>query len=355
MKRTAFFLSAALLGLALFGVAGGCSSPEGFCESWVADRCEVLSGCCKNGSKYDHELCILSLSQSCQALTQVEDTHAGEVVFDSGAASTCLGSMDSCDAVTLSPEDAFDRQVACANVVTGFRPPGAACERDSQCESTGEFAQCWEGTGGVGGGVCAAVVLTGDATCGFSIETNELTTCNVEEFCDSSEFVPNPDDPPSKRALEFKGKCKPFLDNGGICFDPTQMAGQFIPCKSGLYCDLSGGTGVCTPQKGEGDACNGGNECKSPLVCDGPGANQVCTKSGADGDFCFQPSVCGDNQCDASELTTCPQDCGGNDCGDGFCNVAGGEPADCPIDCCGDGSCDFGEDAVCPGDCGGGI
>lgn len=353
MKRTLFFASFALLGLGLLAATNGCNSPEGFCEGWVSDRCEAIAGCCKNSTKFDHELCILSLSQQCQSLTEVENTHAGEVVFDRGAASDCLGTTDSCDPPTVSPEEAFDRQVACANIITGYRPPGAACERSEQCESTGEFAQCWHGvSGGLGAGVCAATVLSDDGTCGFSLETNEKTDCNVEEFCDSSDFVPNPNDPPSKQALEFKGKCKPFLDNGGICFDPSAQGGQFLPCKSGLYCDLSNGqSGICTTQKGEGEACNSGNECKSPLACDFNGTDQVCTKSNADGEFCYLPAVCGDGQCAQSEQATCPQDCGVANCGDFVC--APGESFDCPQDCCGDGVCDPGEPGTCDIDCGG--
>lgn len=353
MKKTSFFRSLLLLGAAVVGLATtGCNNPEDFCAGWVADQCEVLQGCCKSGAKFDMEQCIIGLSDQCQDFTDVEAVHAGEVVFDGGAASTCLGVVETCDPVDATPEEAFDRQVACANVITGFRPQGAACSNDKECESNGEFSECWEGTGN--DGVCAAVHLTSDATCGFTIETNELVACNIQEYCDTSEFTPNPSDPPSKRALEFKGKCKPYLDNGGVCFDPMGTNPQVLPCKEGLYCDTSNGaSGICTTQKGEGEACDGGSECKSPLECDFNGMDQVCTKAEVNGPFCFTPPVCGDGMCDfATETTSCPQDCGaGPECGDGTCDFNGGEPATCPIDCCGDGFCDTGEDAVCPADC----
>ncbi|MFO0616248.1 MAG: hypothetical protein U0414_26880 [Polyangiaceae bacterium] len=354
MKRLSFFESVLALGLGLLGLASaGCNNPEGYCEGWVADQCDALASCCKSGATFDKEQCILSLSSQCQEFTEVEKVHAGEVKFDSGAASTCMGVVESCEEATRTPEEEFDRQVACANVITGFRPPGAACSRDSECESSGEFSECWQGNGnGLDTGVCASVVLTGDGSCGFSIETNELTACNIEEFCDSSDFTPNPNDPPSKQVLEFKGKCKPFLDNGGVCFDPN--GNKLTPCKSGLYCDVSNGmSGICTPQKGEGEVCNGNSECKDPLNCDFNGANQVCTKGEVNGPFCFTPPVCGDGMCNFQlEMDSCPQDCGGGvDCGDGFCDTGANEPSNCPVDCCGDFICEPGEAGVCAQDC----
>lgn len=44
----------------------------------------------------------------------------------------------------------------------------------------------------------------------------------------------------------------------------------------------------------------------------------------------------------------------GGSCGDGFCDAAVGESADCSADCCGDGVCDVGEASAvnpCPEDC----
>lgn len=82
------------------------------------------------------------------------------------------------------------------------------------------------------------------------------------------------------------------------------------------------------------------------------------------------PVVCGDNVCAASEVHSCPQDCGnggsnhGAVCGNGQCETSMGESqTTCPTDCgggsnaavCGNGTCEAGEDATsCPTDCGGG-
>jgi hypothetical protein len=334
--------------------SAGCTTPEGFCEGLVADACETLSTCCKSGAKYDHEACVVQVSAACQGLTDVEKVHSNEEVFDSGAASDCLRVPQSCDDAPLTAEEAFDQTLSCKHVISGFRPPGAACDSDKQCEDAGEYGECWDGIGG-NASVCAEVELSSDSSCGFSTETNILTVCGVEQFCDTSTFIPNQSDPPFKRGLEFKGTCKPYLGAGGTCFDNT--TNQSTPCKEGLFCDESGGmNGVCAAQKGEGEACQGGDECKATLTCDNDGmGNFVCKKAEQNGPFCFTPPVCGDMDCDfagGEDPTNCPQDCGPmNQCGDGICDFNGGEPATCPADCCGDGFCDTGEQAVCPADC----
>jgi hypothetical protein len=81
------------------------------------------------------------------------------------------------------------------------------------------------------------------------------------------------------------------------------------------------------------------------------------TKLGnCEGAYC---SYCGDNICDTAcneTITSCPQDCGGAYCGEGFCT--GTEdylncPEDCPAPLCGNGLCEFEEDHLnCPEDCG---
>lgn len=353
--------------VAVLGASGCQSSPEGYCESLAADACDVLAGCCKNGAKFDHETCILAISAGCQDTLRVEDVHRGDVVFDSGAASDCFGGIETCD--DLDKARTLEQEHACRRVISGYRPIGAACSDSDQCEVAGEYTECLQG--GVGAGVCAEVETSSDGNCGFDFASSVLTVCGEEQFCDTSGYVPDASKSPTAQQLEVKGTCKPLLDVGATCGGANQT------CKSALYCDFNAGNPVCANRKGEGEACQSSSECQDNLDCDFNGTDQVCAKSQGNGSFCFLPSACGDGQCDPSEQSTCPADCGPQpfcgdgscegsepetcpqdcaqpvaECGDGTCDSNGSEPALCPQDCCGDGFCDTGEDAVCPTDCG---
>lgn len=73
------------------------------------------------------------------------------------------------------------------------------------------------------------------------------------------------------------------------------------------------------------------------------------------GGYC---SFCGDGICDEAcneTIFTCPVDCGGAYCGDGFCSANEDFincPEDCPAPICGNGLCEFGENHIsCPEDC----
>jgi hypothetical protein len=74
---------------------------------------------------------------------------------------------------------------------------------------------------------------------------------------------------------------------------------------------------------------------------------------------CPPVEPCGDDRCGPGEQTTCPSDCPGAGCGDGFCSVYENSSS-CPQDCgaaafCGDGVCNGGESSwSCPSDCGSG-
>lgn len=71
---------------------------------------------------------------------------------------------------------------------------------------------------------------------------------------------------------------------------------------------------------------------------------------------CPPVEPCGDDRCGPGELNTCPSDCPGAGCGDGFCSVYENSSS-CPQDCgaapfCGDGVCNGGESSwSCPSDC----
>lgn len=337
-------------------VFASCShSPEGFCESWVEETCQAVTGCCDSDEKFDLEECRIALSSSCQQKVDVEKIHSGEHVFDQGAAKDCLGQIETCDDAAKVQKKTFEHDRACGLVITGFRPLGAACGSSDECQKAGEYATCYTGIAASGnGGICAAVVLDDKKTCSFSFDTNELHVCPDQTYCDLSDLKPNPSDPPSTRAFVYSAPCKSYPAAGEKC-------NNGVPCADGLYCKASGTGSVCTQRKAAGTSCTSQNECADGLSClpdaDG-GVGTKCTKA-TNGLYCFTPPRCGDGNCDSNETpTSCPKDCGGGAvCGDGHCDL--GETVACPQDCgtgavCGDGQCDPGETVTCPQDCGGG-
>lgn len=350
--------------LLLAGALGplGCNTdPESFCEAKVTEVCGVLAGCCSGSADFDREGCELQLSSSCEDALEVEGVHSGEYVFDAGSAAACYGTIASCGDVLDPADPSLDVVRACGNMLTGHRPPGAACESSAQCERAGgDYPACH------GNAICAKVILSED-DCGFSFVTNELRVCVPGKYCKSSGEI-DPTDPPSVQDLEFTGSCTSYVGKGGPC-----VAGNTqLPCADGLYCDLdfmNPDASTCQSLKGEGQACEG-NDCEAGLTCDFNGATAVCAGVAAQGPFCYVPpecgngtcedgedlascaadcNTCGNGLCDPGEASTCAEDC----CGDGLCSFNDGEPATCPDDCCGDGFCDPGETPqICALDCG---
>lgn len=327
-----------------------CSSdPETFCASKVEQICKVLADCCNGSAKFDMEGCELQVSAGCEASLQVEGVHAGDYVFDEGAANTCYGKLETCEDINSPAEPDKDQFKACRNALTGHRPPGAACQQAFECEkSGGDYPTCH------GGQVCAKAILSEDE-CSFSFETNELMVCVPGKYCDIPEKDIDPSTSPTKQALEFKGSCKSPLGKGKKCI-PDGM--EFLPCEDGLFCQLditNLENSTCQTRKAKGEVCNDSNECKEGLFCDFDGMGSTCNDDGGDADpglFCFTPPDCGDGSCDEpyENEENCAMDC--SDCGDGFCDFGGDEPATCPADCCGDGFCDQGETPeICAADC----
>lgn len=317
--------------LFLFMGAASCSSsdPEDFCASRVADTCKALSGCCGAGAKFDQEGCEIEASAQCQKSFPVEGVHAGEYVFDEGAASTCLGSVSTCEEATSPKAPTKDQLKACGNMITGFRPVGSACDSSAECEKAGgDFPVCYDGK------LCAKAILSEDE-CGFSFDKNELKECLPGMYCDVPETSPGSSDGLTKDQLEFTGTCKPPLGKGQPCFSN----GRLLPCQDGLYCDTENGSieaSVCAAQVGEGQPCFSGEECASGLYCgfDEAGPGPVCTSlSGASGLFCVETGKCGNGVCEAptESNVSCPQDCS-DQCGDGICEQ-GETPDTCAIDC----------------------
>jgi hypothetical protein len=291
------------MGIAALLASPSCASdPEDFCASWVEDTCAALTTCCDKGTMFDEQACRLDLSRSCQNTTEVERVHAGELVFDSGAASDCFGSIASCeDLQAARADDSFERNAVCASMLSGFRPLGAACGSPRDCEQTGEFTTCHGGGGSDQNGVCATVVLD-EVECGFSFDTNELRVCPEGKYCDRTGFTPNSSDPPFppnssdppvRARFEFQAKCVNDVVEGKSCFSD----GQVLSCAKGLYCDRIGTVeATCQPRKSEGSDCRFFGECVEGLSCefDPDGGRETCQKVVENnGSYCFNPNPAG--------------------------------------------------------------
>jgi hypothetical protein len=237
----------------------------------------------------------------------VEAVHAGQLVFDSSAASDCLATISSC---AQPPADkSLAHENACANMLTGFRPAGAECDTQTQCAKAGERSECYSGIVPTGGsGLCAKVVLD-DQTCSFSLDTSELHLCSEGKWCDLSGFKPDPGVPPVVRELVFSAPCRDEIALGASCIDPTSDSG-LLDCQAGLFCNVTGGnTATCATQKGKGATCDPSllGECQPDLICSG--SPSKCRKPPQTPQFCFVAPKCGDGKCDPGEEGTCPQDC----------------------------------------------
>ena len=331
MRSTSLLRVAGVVGVvAVLGVAS-CShnDPESFCQGWVESTCQALTTCCQSGTKFDPNECRLSLSSSCQEATQATKVEAGEAQFDSGAASTCMGTVSSCaDFAALSAKPTtYAVQQACANMVTGFTPVGAACNGAGECEKEGDFSTCYGGgtnTGGTAAGVCAKVVQD-QMTCSFSFSTLELHVCPDNLFCDRVATTPTTGEPPSMEQFEFTASCKPPIAAG----KPCSPLGQSLPCATGLFCQVTtfngpDAMGTCVAPKPKGAACQPTDVCATGLEClpspTGTGGTCQAVGNQVNSPFCFSPTStgptgpagpqCGDGICEPPETAqTCPQDC----------------------------------------------
>jgi hypothetical protein len=279
-----------VVGLMAVTASASCShdDPEGFCKSWVESTCQALAGCCHTGTKFDPDECQIELSRSCQTSTDASAVEAGQVKFDSGAASTCLGTVTSCSEVETTAPETYAHGQACANMLTGYVPVGAACSGADQCEQAGDFTVCYSGSGSLGGGVCAQAVLD-TTTCSFSFSTFELHICPDGTYCDSAPAKATSGEPPSQQAFEFSASCKPYISAGGDCLGTD---GELLPCAAGLSCQVTGPavSAKCTANKTVGQACGPFGECDGNLECAlGPTGMETCQAVGPT--YCYSPDA----------------------------------------------------------------
>jgi Dickkopf N-terminal cysteine-rich region len=312
MRSTGLF---GLAGIAALLLSTSCShTPESFCQSWVESTCTAITSCCGNGESFDQEGCQIALSDECLKATDVDQIQDGQYQFDSSAAETCFGTISSCGAFEALTTDAtFAHDQACGNMVTGFRPAGAACNASADCTKNGDYSTCYDGTMNGTNGVCAAVV-SDSHTCSFSFSTFEVHVCADGLFCDTTTVMSNPSAPPSSQAYEFTASCVPMVALGGSCAGVGNAPG--LPCTAGTFCDTTGtNVATCTQLFTAGTACTAATECAAGLTCAPTtgGMGQTCQT--ADSSYCYSPTTtttkCGDGVCTPPETPiTCPQDCG---------------------------------------------
>ena len=322
------FAATIVLG-AIMAAGASCSgnNPEAFCQDWVESTCQAISTCCQDGTRFDMDGCRVGLSESCQSNTGATLVETGQASFDSGAASACLGTVTSCSeyASTTTSASTYAHQQACANMLTGDRPLGAACNSSDQCARAGDFSTCYSGSA-TSTGVCAQAVL--DTTgCSFSFSNSELHMCPDGTFCDRAAAHMS-SEPPSQQEFEFSAPCRPYLGAGEKCDDVT---GPPVPCAAGLFCKVNGaGGGTCTPYKTAGEACVLGDGCAPGLACLGAGEMGTCQPISAQGGYCYTTTKCGDGVCTPPETPqSCPQDCGFGGVGCGTPGDACGADAEC--------------------------
>jgi hypothetical protein len=349
-----------LVALSVAGIFAGCDSEattpddtasvdvEGMCVTWSSKSCAMLSGCCNGEANFDQFMCEIYLSGYCLDNLKLELAHSDQYIVDAAFAQECLTPINQCD----PPEPTQAHPIACANMLTGYRPLGTGCFQTADCErpSNGR-AYCYFGEYG-DIGVCANIVESTNGKCGFSKETLVYSTCPENTYCNMSGVMMPPSEIPSDLAYEFEANCEAYRANGESCVDTEDY--NFLPCQKDLYCNIDKANlaaSKCLPIKKIGDPCLGESpdECGSAAYCDFETVKCVQDKPD-EAPFCFAPPVCGDGECTTGEdYETCIQDCG--ICGDGYCSVD--EEVYCYEDCgaCGDGYCSVDEVGYCPVDC----
>src|SRR6187431_3052282 len=123
---------------------------------------------------------------------------------------------------------------------------------------------------------------------------------------------------------------------------------QFTRSIRGLVAVMGLGLGIVATGCGRDQLSTGGGGIET-------GGTHSGGTSGVGGS---NPNRCGNDVCEDGEFQTCPRDCEGPGCGDGFCDFPAGEGQTCPVDCgtCNDGICNPDIDPFyCPDDCRGGF
>lgn len=248
------------------GADSATAAPNQWCTAWAEATCALWTKCPLVVGGQTSAQCQQNLAKECQGSAALDQALAsGKVQFDAAKAAQCLADLQktSCaalyQAMTSQPGAAV---AACAQVLVGQQPAGAACTHVSECAAG---AQCVFGAGCPGkcqawskvsqpcsaekpcepgvatcsGGVCAALAETVGGPC---IDYQ----CALPLYCDVA-----------------TGKCAKF----GLADAPCTATSQL--CWAGLTCFAPAGqAGTCKPLGAKGSACLSHANC-SPLGPDG--------------------------------------------------------------------------------------
>lgn len=355
-------------------VGEGCATCQVDCGSCADPCCEAHGGAgCAEAVVAD---CVCAISDFCCT-----------TLWDESCASLAV---DFCDPSCGGDGCTLEGAIACGEVAFGTTEGASASLSGYVCggESAGGPERVYvfvseEGTGldvtldgGLGTSLSLRVLSGGcssDACIG--VDAEDLTL-----FAPAGEplffVVDGPEGEPGKFELEVT--CDSDCDAEELCAGQEcgtiGCAGLNVSCgecETGESCVGGSCVEVILPEgcPGEGScfAPNDSPGCTDPACCESVCLfDSFCCETSWTGDcanaaeeLCddFMEAVCGDEICQGTEGTSCPEDCfvGEGICGDGFCTEdesVTGCPGDCSLSgVCGDAVCVGVEWLTCPADC----
>jgi hypothetical protein len=258
---------------------GDPATPAGFCNGTFGKVVDTFDKTCSTADKQtDAYQFVFGFMQlivfECPTVLE-GSVSKGRASIDGQAAATCIAAYDEIlKQVNLGNVENLDPSIAaaCQSVVIGKQPLGAACSQPYECPSG---ATC-VGRTATTDGTCQTPAI-GEACGNGESESGEITItmnfgshpdCATGAFCDT--IFENE---------EFVDRCVALKADGDDCFEPEEclVDGCHLgkcssappsssgmecmsedDCADGLYCDDSGTTSVCAPQKSSGEACSGG-------------------------------------------------------------------------------------------------
>jgi hypothetical protein len=237
---------------------------DAFVDALAAARCESVAHCCAEaGKKHDPAACASHF----HGRDKWELLAKGAKAYEPGLAARCIAKLraraaSSCDVEPLGIE-------ACARVLGGTAPKGAACETGLDCAFDPAGTAFCEKSGSTGGRCMTLVPGKAGAPC--------ITESSVPKGDEASQCGTDP----ALRCDEATTTCAPRTKDGDACrvndecFEGSRCTGRCTPtlgrtckkatdCAGGQRCDA----GTCRRGEPAGDACAVATDCARPAICD---------------------------------------------------------------------------------------